>query len=858
MASVASDNVDPAAWSEEASVVARKLGSSPDGLSSKEAGARLRIYGPNALEDSDRSAPLKLLWRQFESPLVLILVFGATVAFLLQDWTEASIILAIVLGSTALGFAQEFHASRAVDALRQRMALKSRVLRDGGVCEIAASEIVPGDVVLLSAGNLVPADGRILEAQDFLVSEASLTGEPFPVEKRPGNVESSAPLAARSNFAFAGSSVRSGSARVLITTTGISTAFGAVAARLREREPETAFVRGLRRFGNLLLRVTVLLVLFVLTLNQMLGRPFLESLLFSVALAVGMSPELLPAIVSVTLSAGARAMAKEGVLVRRLDAIENLGGVDLVCTDKTGTLTEGAVALKEALDPNGVASEHVLALAYVNATFETGIENPLDQAIKAGCEARNQSVTGWSKLDEIPYDFQRKRLTIVAEKDGEPPMIISKGAFNEIVSVCTEIETTDGKTPLTEAQRTALSECYRTFGTTGLRALAIATRSCSKQADYTKEDERDMRFVGFLTFVDPVKRDARAAIDAMKAAGVSIKVITGDNRYVATHVASELGLDCDAIATGEAINAAKGGALIPLVERTQLFAEVDPQQKERIVKALQHNGHVVGFIGDGVTDAPSLYAADVGISVDRAVDVAREAADVILLKPDLGVLKRGIESGRRAFANTMKYICITTGSSFGNMVSMALATPFLPFLPLTATQVLLTNFMSDLPLTAVSTDNVDSESVARPLRWSVRDIQSFMLIFGLLSSVFDIITFTVLRGVFHAQAIEFQSSWFVVSVLTEIVALVVLRTARPSWRSLPGRWLMILGGIVAIVVVILPYASVAARPLGLFALPASLLAACVVITLAYAGATEIAKAWRGRHNSRQGLLAEVA
>ncbi|MBS0384018.1 MAG: HAD-IC family P-type ATPase, partial [Proteobacteria bacterium] len=615
MAPAATDSADASLWSADAQDIARRLGASPEGLTSSEAAERLRTFGRNALEDRASTGPLRLLWRQFESPLVLILVFGAGVAFALRDWTEATIILAIVLGSTALGFAQEFHASRAIAALRQRMALKSRVMRDGVVRETPAAEIVPGDTVLLSAGNLVPADGRILEAQDFLVSEASLTGEPFPVEKRPGNVGASAPLAARSNFAFAGSSVRSGAARVLVTTTGGNTAFGAVAARLREREPETAFVRGLRRFGYLLLRVTVLLVLFVLIINQLLGRPFLESLLFSVALAVGMSPELLPAIVSVTLSAGARAMAEEGVLVRRLDAIENLGGIDLICTDKTGTLTEGAVALQDALDVDGAPSDRVLALAYVNAAFETGIENPLDQAIKVACEARQQSLAGWRKLDEIPYDFQRKRLTIVAETASDAPVIITKGAFNETLAICTEVEISGAPAPLDEARRANLSERYRAFGSSGLRALALATRACSKQADYSKDDERDMRLVGFLTFVDPLKADARATIDALKTAGVSVKIITGDNRYVAAHVASGLGLDVDAVSTGEAVSAAKGGALIPLAERTQLFAEVDPQQKERIVKALQQNGHVVGFIGDGVNDAPALYAADVGISV---------------------------------------------------------------------------------------------------------------------------------------------------------------------------------------------------------------------------------------------------
>ncbi len=826
-----------------------RLASRPEGLSGAEAEALLRRYGPNAFKSDEGASVIRLLLRQFESPLVLILVIAAIVAFGLGDLTEASIVLAIVLGSTLLGFAQEYHASRAVAALRGRMALTTRVLRDGAEISVASAALVPGEVIRLSAGNLVPADGLILEARDFLVTEASLTGESFPVEKSCCVLPAETPLAARINCVFAGASVRSGEAKVLIVETGARTAFGAVAQRLRARAPETEFAHGLRRFGYLLLRVMIVLVVFVLIINQLLGRPFFESLLFSVALAVGLSPELLPAIVSVTLSAGARVMAKRGVLVRRLEAIESLGGVDVLCTDKTGTLTEGAVAMTDAFDPTGASSPSVFQLGFLNAALETGIKNPLDEAIVAAAEAKGLAVSA-RKVDEIPYDFQRKRLTIVVD-DGAPDtrLIITKGAFAEMLAICTAREGSEA--PMDEAARAALEDIYRGYGQNGFRALAIATRRAPVKDDYTRDDERDMIFAGFLTFLDPPKADAKETIAALGAAGVKVKIITGDNRYVAAHCAHSMNISAPTILSGADIEAIKGDALLPIVEQADVFVEVDPQQKERIVRALQRNGHAVAYLGDGVNDAPSLHAADVGISVEGAVDVAREAADIILLERDLGVLKQGIEDGRRAFANTMKYICITTGSSFGNMVSMSLATPLLPFLPLTAVQVLVTNFLSDLPLMAVTTDNVDPERLGAPQRWSVRYIESFMLVFGLLSSVFDIITFGVLRLLLHADELTFQTTWFIISVLTELAALLVLRTQHPAWISLPGRWLVWLSLLVAALVLIAPVTPALATGLGLVPLSGAASGAIVAVVLGYVLATEFAKALFFRRAARR-------
>lgn len=830
-------------WSQEAEAALRSLGTSRSGLSSDEAAARLRRDGPNTFGKREQTSAAKLLLRQFESPLVLILVFASVVALVLRDWTEASIVLAIVLGSTALGFSQEYHASRAIEALRALLALNSRVIRDGTERAIPAAEIVVGDIIVLSAGNLIPADGLIIEARDFLVAEAILTGESFPVEKSPGALAPATELDERKNCAFAGASVRSGEAKIAVEAVADKTLFGAVAARLRSREPETEFARGLRRFGYLLLRVMIVLVIFVLTINQVLGRPFMESLLFSVALAVGLSPELLPAIVSVTLSAGARRLAQRGVLVRRLEAIEILGGVDILCTDKTGTLTEGAVGLENALDAEGEPSPSVMRLALANATLETGIKNPLDEAIVATGLAQGLTAPAWRKVDEIPYDFQRKRLTVVVDdRQDDTRLIITKGAFDQMLSVCTAVATKNGEKPLDAQARANLEARYRDYGVGGLRALALATRRAPAKDDFTRDDEGEMTFGGFLIFMDPPKADARDTLTALGSAGVKVKIITGDNRYVAAHVAGAMGLNAAALLRGEDVDAIKGDALLPIVERTDVFAEIDPQQKERIVRALQKNNHAVAFLGDGVNDAPALRAADVGISVDGAVDVAREAADIILLQRDLGILQQGIEDGRRTFANTLKYICITTGSSFGNMVSMALATPFLPFLPLTATQVLLTNFLTDLPLMAVTTDKVDPERVEKPLRWSVRDIQAFMLVFGLLSSAFDLATFFLLRGVFHADAASFQTSWFIVSVLTELVALLVLRTQRPAWKSRPGRWLVWLSAAVTVAILTTPLIAWIATPLGLQLPSIGTIASALVIVVAYGFATEAVKA----------------
>ena len=831
-------------WSLDASALAADLGSGAAGLTSARAAAQLAIVGPNSVEDARRLSALRLLLRQFESPLVLILAVAAAISLVLQQWVDAAIILAIVLGSSLLSFFQEYRASTAVEELKKRLALTCRVVRDGVEQAVPVSAIVPGDLILLSAGNLIPADGLVIEAQDFLVSEASMTGESFPVEKRAGTVRPDAPITERTNAVFLGASVRSGRAKILAVKTGRRTEFGAIAARLRARPPETDFARGVRQFGYLLIRVMVVIVLFVLTVNLLLDRPVIGSLLFAVALAVGLSPELLPAIISVTLSAGAWAMSKRGVIVRRLDAIENLGSMDILCTDKTGTLTEGTIILSDVLDSGNRPSDEVRRLAFLNAAFETGIENPLDTAIVAAGESVGLTTAGLTKIDEIPYDFMRRRLTIVVAEDAAPAqhLFVTKGAFSNVLDICSSVDREGVAVPLDAGGRAELEAVFKAKGAEGFRVLAVATRRVAAAADYDRDDERDMTFRGLLVFYDPPKADAQRSIHDLNRLGIRIKVISGDNRYVTAHLAEAVGLDAKSMLTGEELTTLKDEALWHLAPRTDLFVEIDPQQKERIVRALQRTGHSVGYLGDGINDAPALHAADVGISVEEAVDVARESADIILLSRDLDVLRSGVEDGRRTFANTLKYISITTSANFGNMVSMALATPLLPFLPLSAKQILLNNFLSDVPSIAISSDNVDPDRVSRPQRWNITDIQKFMIVFGLISSVFDLLTFAVLLLVFHANEATFQTSWFMISLLTELAVVLVLRTHKLAFRSRPSQLLLWSTVAVAAATFAIPFLGALSSVFGFEPLSAVELGSVVAIVLGYILATELAKA----------------
>ena len=832
-------------WNRTIGVLLQTLGTQAAGLSTAQAIARLRRFGPNVVREQERLTSLALLGRQLGSPLVMILVFAAVVSLVLRDWLDATQILIIVFCSGVLGFMQERRASKVIERLSGRLALTSHVYRDGELARVKSETLVPGDIVTLAAGDLIPADGILIDAHDFLVVESSLTGEALPVEKRVGVVSPDASLAQRTNCVFLGSSVRSGTARVLLLRTGRQTVYGGIADRLARRPPDSEFTRGVRQFGYTLLRIMIVMVLFVLLTNLLFERPAIDSLLFAVALAVGLSPELLPAIVSVTLSSGARVMARRGVVVRHLEAIENLGSMDVLCTDKTGTLTEGVIALKECADAHGTPSSEVQRLAYLNAALETGIENPLDAALVKAGQAADTRIEEWIKLDEIPYDFQRRRLTIVASDDCDhgTATIIVKGAFESVLSVCTHVAYDGREEVMDEALRRHLADYYQKKGTEGYRVLAIATKPVERRARYEIGDETDLCFVGFLIFFDRPKASARALIDDLAVLGVRLKIISGDNRYVTAHLADAVGLNRQAMLTGDELGALNDEALWQRAKHVDIFAEVDPHQKERIVRALQRTGHAVGYMGDGINDAPALHSADVGISVESAVDVARESADVILLGPDLDVLRACIEDGRRAFANTMKYICVTTSANFGNMVSMALGTLFIPFLPLLPKQILLNNLLSDLPSMAIAGDTVDAEIVERPGRWNVGDVRTFMVVFGLLSTVFDLLTFAALLYGFKVDEEHFRTAWFVLSLMTELVALLTLRSWRPAWRSVP-RPLLLWGTVaIACVACALPYLGAVGVAFGFVPLQPPLFLILAVIILAYAAVTEIVKKW---------------
>lgn len=827
-------------WSNPVDTVVQSLNSTVNGLGAQAAQEILRRNGPNVIQSREKVTPLGLFLNQFKSPIVLILLAATVISAFLQDWTDATIILFIVMGSALLSFFQEFNANTTAEKLKEQLSFQTIVLRNGKTVSIATEAIVPGDVVLLSAGSLIPADGLVLEANDFFVNQAVLTGETFPVEKIPGVVAQNAGLSERTNTVFMGTNVRSGSAKVLIVETGRNTAFGQIADRLTLRPPETEFERGIKQLGYLLTEVMFILVIGIFFFNVLFHKPVLDSLIFSIALAVGLTPQLLPAIININLSKGSQEMAKHGVIVRRLESIENFGSMDILCTDKTGTLTEGVVRLDGALDVNGEPSEHVKLLAYLNASMQTGLANPLDEAItRMGAEGAEE----YSKVDELPYDFIRKRLTVVAKWADSSAVMITKGALENVLAVCSQAQIGEEEESLGSGMRATVQERFAQWSAQGFRVLGVASKPASAHKHpYSTADETDMVFRGFLLFFDPPKPGAQETIQALAGLGVRLKVITGDNQLVARHTGQVMGLDCAKVVTGAELDILRDEALWHAVEETTIFAEVDPNEKERIILALKKRGHVVGYMGDGINDAPSLHSADVGISVANAVDVAKEAADLVLLKQDLDVLREGIVQGRRTFANTLKYVFMATSANFGNMFSMAGASIFLPFLPMLPKQILLINFLTDLPEMTIASDNVDDVYVERPRRLDINFIRRFMLIFGTLSSVFDYATFALLMWVIKANQGAFHTGWFVESVFSAAVVVFAVRTRLPFTRSKPGRAMLIMTVAVLVTTLYLPYSPLAGV-LGFVPLPLPLLLVIFGIAALYFISAEMTKRW---------------
>ena len=804
------------------------------GLDEKEAQKRLKQYGANLLKPRKKSYSILLLLAQFNSPIILLLVFAAGLSFYLHQVTGASIILIIVFISGLLGFWQERRAADAVAGLLAIIQIKASVLRDGKHNEVPVEYVVPGDIIVLRAGDIVPADSRILLSRDLFVNEASLTGETYPAEKMPGILDSETPLSRRINCLFMGTNVVSGTATAVVVHTGTNTQFGRVSQRLGLREPETEFERGVKHFGYLLLEITMVLVVAIFAINVYLARPVVDSFLFSLALAVGLTPQLLPAIISINLAHGARQMATHKVIVKRLASIENFGSMNILCTDKTGTLTEGTVRLNSVLDLEGKESEEVFLLAYVNAFFETGFFNPIDQAI---LNFRKLDVSGLKKLDEVPYDFIRKRLSILVS-NGLENTIVTKGALVNVLEVCTSAMSGREVVDISMVKE-PIQARFQELSGKGYRVLGLCKKTVKSDVLLAK-DEADMTFQGFLVFFDPLKESMAQTIRDLFQLGIGLKVITGDNRLVAASIIKPLGLLGGRVLTGPEISRESDEALQKLVQVVDVFAEVEPNQKERLILALRKSGNVVGYMGDGINDASALHAADVGISVESAVDVAKEAADIVLLEKDLSVLKQGVIEGRKTFSNTMKYVFMATSANFGNMLSMALLSLFLPFLPLLPTQVLLTNLLTDLPEMTIAGDRVDPELVSQPRRWSIGFIRNFMVTFGLLSSLFDFLTFGALLFLLHANVDQFRTGWFIESVVSASFVVLIIRTRRPFLSSRPSRSLIVVTLLVGLLTFLLPFSPLA-EPFGFTKISPYFLAVIAVIVGLYIASAEIVK-----------------
>jgi Mg2+-importing ATPase len=822
-------------WSMPLAELYARLETAPAGLKSIEVERRLRLYGPNRLRPSKRTDAVTLLAAQFKSPLILILLVAVGLSFFFHESIDALIISAIILLSSLLGFWQEKRAADAVKSLLSIVKMEATVLRDGVEANVPVEKVVPGDVCLLNAGDIIPGDAAIVDSTDLFVDEAALTGESFPSEKEAGVIAADAVLMKRTNSLFMGTHVVSGSARALIVFTGAETEFGQVSEDLRLPPAETEFEHGVRRFGYLLTKVTLVLVLVIFGMTVFLNRPVIDSFLFALAIAVGIIPELLPAIISINLAVGAMHMARMKVIVKQLASIENLGGMNILCVDKTGTLTEGTMRFNGARDVDGNSSRKGTLYGYLNAAYQTGFSNPIDDAIRA---SNQLDLSQWEKIDEVPYDFVRKRLSILVAHQGEY-MMITKGAVNNVLDVCTYAEVSGEVRKIVDV-RDRIEQQFASLSADGFRTLGLAYKCRDDRSHITKTDESGMTFLALLVFFDPAKEGVTEVIRDLKMLGITVKVITGDNEPVATCVTRQVLSYEPQVMTGKELHSISDQALRTRANMIDVFAEIEPSQKERIIRALRQSGNTVGFLGDGINDASALHASDVGISVNSAVDVAKEAATVVLLEKDLSVLSAGVREGRRTFANTLKYIFMTTSANFGNMFSMAGAALFLPFLPLLPKQILLNNFLTDFPAMAIATDNVDLDQLTRPQVWDIKFIRNFMIIFGIISSIFDFLTFGVLMFVLRSGPEEFRTGWFVESVMTEVFIIIVMRTWKHFYQSRVSRTLLVAMVLVLLITLALPYSPLSEllgfRPL---AIPSLILLG--LITLFYAATSELTK-----------------
>jgi Mg2+-importing ATPase len=844
--------------------VYERLNSRAEGLTSTEAQAHLRQYGPNVLARDQRVGIFKLLQRSVLNPLVILLAVLATISFATGDLRAGLLMLTMIVLSVGLKLAQESRASGAAAKLRAMISVTATVLRDGMSQEVAVGEIVPGDVVQLNAGDMVPGDVRIVQAKDLFVSQGSLTGESFPVEKSATATQTVAAATAPielTSIAFLGTSVESGTAVAVVAATGKNTYLGSMAESLQEPHEPTAFERGISRFTWLMLRFMLVMVPLVFVINGLTKGNWVQAFFFALAVAVGLTPEMLPMIVTVCLSKGAVAMGRRKVIVKRINAIQNLGAMDVLCADKTGTLTMDRVVLERHCNVMLREDEAVLALAYLNSHFQTGLQNVLDRAVLAHTETHvHNKLPEYAKVDEIPFDFQRRIMSVVVRTPEGSDRLIAKGAPESIFPKCVRAELDGALLPLDPSHIETLSKEHERLSADGFRVLAIATKDVAPRGDsvdhtpYSKADECDLVLRGYVAFLDPPKESAAAALEALRQHGVAVKVITGDNDLVARKICREVGLATEFTLLGADVEKMSAEQLADAAETTTLFARVSPAHKQRIIKALQSRQHTVGFMGDGINDAPALHAADVGISVDTAADIAKESADIILLEKSLLVLDEGVVEGRKVFSNIIKYVRMGASSNFGNMFSVLGASIFVPFLPLLPVQILANNLLYDIGQTTIPTDTVDPERIATPRRWDLAELTRFVLFIGPCSSIFDYTTYLMMLYIFNCWDVStpqvaahsaslFQTGWFVESLLTQTLIIHVIRTNKiPFLQSRSSRSVLVMSLVIMAIGIALPFSPVG-RYLGFSPLPGLYWPLLAATLLCYVLLTQGVKMW---------------
>lgn len=834
-------------WSYDVNDILNTLNTTADGLSNKEAEDRIDKFGENIFEEKKSTSKFMIFINQFKNPITMILIFAAILSIFLKDYSDGIIILIIIMISAFLSYRHESKARDAVKKLLSSVSVTSSVLRNGKFKEIENSKLTVGDIISVKTGDMIPADCLLLDVNSLSTDESSLTGETFPVEKILGKIPANTVLSQRNNSLWMGTHVISGSGKAVIVNLAKDSEFGKITSSLSKKDSDTDFEKGIKDFGNLILHVTTILIGLIFIFNIVLNKPFLESFMFALALSVGLTPQMLPAIISVNLSQGAKRMSEQGVIVKKLNAIENFGSMTIMCSDKTGTITKGKVKLDSAIDYAGEKSDNLKTLSMINSYFQEGYKNPIDEAILEGC---TKDFSGYKKLFEIPYSFENKLLTVVVKTDSEfsnKNMMITKGALESIIKVCDRYEKSDGSTGSLDEVRSEIFNLFDNYSSKGFRVLGLAYKNI-EGTDFKNEKAENLIFKGLLLFIDPLKDNIKDVIERMNNLGVALKMITGDNRLIAKNIGSQIGLDPEKIMVGEELDSYSLSQLNKKVLHIDIFAEISPNQKEKIILAYKQRGEIVGYMGDGINDSPAIKQADVGISVDTAADTAKDAASIVLLKNSLEVLVSGIKEGRRTFINTLKYIFVATSANFGNMFSMAGASLFLKFLPLLPKQILLTNLLTDFPSLQIASDSVDEDWLKKPVKWDMKFIKRFMIIFGITSSVFDYITFAVLLLLFNADEKFFQTGWMLESVISAVVVMLIVRTARPFLKSKPSRKLLL--AIVGIVVVLI---AIAYSPingyLGLISLPFKAFASLLAISFVYAVTAELLKKNFYRHNS---------